>query len=80
MPCPACNRKMTKYHDVLWCHACGTIKIGQSVQVPSLIDRCLAFEKVMGPEWLTQCGHLVTEWKLIGVADCIHLAGKESHL
>ena len=72
-------------YRIFVCPQCGTVRterfIGTvrkpdlwktDIYTPRLVKLCREFEKKMGPEWVAQCGHLVTKWKELGIAESIN--------
>ncbi len=80
MDCPSCSHLMSCFScpapDVYTyrCVRCGTVKTGEVVHVPQLVERCLAFtaERVMNREFWER-------WREHVIAEAVHTEEERQH-
>ena len=67
MSCPTCDHTMQIVAgQVSWCPRCGTIKMDNESEAPTLVGRCRTFENLLN-------GAFLRPWIIEGIAESINV-------
>lgn len=76
MACPTCSHTVETViqgRNIFHCPRCGTLRMGDAVYVPKLVDRCREFEPLIRPSLVYR-----TDWHRLGIQECISREGERT--
>lgn len=70
MPCPTCDHTMHQVKTgTFWCPRCGTMKSGDDIGIPRVVQRCRSYAITNPPP---------SVWRRLGIAESINLPDKRA--